>query len=264
MRRLFLISVIILATNLKVFSQADISLFCNEIWGPGRYNKITCTINIEKPVDFARFTQDFPVGFKVVNDNSGNGDFNWINNQLNLVWMKIPENRKLTFSYFIMPDESMNGSFTMTGRLITVSGGTVHTVINMMEKNTSIGGLNGILPEKMQNISSKKNKLNIAESPKSMRTGQKPDIRFRVQVTSLSARITEEDFIGKLGIGQAAGVKIIQSGKVFKYQAGSFSTYDSANMLLKKIVVRGFKDAFIVAYKDNDQISVKKALDQLK
>ena len=264
MRKFFLISVVVLTTNFKVIPQSSISVVCDEIWGPGRYNKVTCTIKIDNSVSFARFIQDFPVGFEIIIDNYGDGNYNWANNQLNLVWMRIPESKILTFSYLIKPEKSMNGSFTMTGRLITVSGASVHQTTYMKEKNISIEGLNGILPEKIKSGSEAKTELKAKERPENQTTVQKGEIRFRVQVSVSSSRITEGELKRELGLGKDTDVKIIQVGKIYKYQAGSFSSYDSASILLKQVIARGYKDAFIVAYRDKEQIPVKKALNYSK
>lgn len=264
MRKLFLISVLVITISFKVFPQPQISVLCDETWGPGRYNKVTCTINIPGSSDFARFTQDFPVGIEAVNDNAGSGDFNWINNQLNIVWMRIPENRVITFSYFIKPDKSMSGSFSMTGRLISVSGGTVHQVTYMQEKNISIEGINGIIPEKLNPGSTVKAEVKISEKPEIRTIGQKSEIIFRIQLLTSAARTTESEFLKKLGMGQDISVKVIPSGKAFKYQAGYFKSYDAANKFLKQVVVKGYKDAFVVAYRNNEQIPVEKALNSSK
>lgn len=264
MRKLFLISILVVTISFKVFPQPQISLLCDETWGPGRYNKITCTINVTGSFDFARFTQDFPVGFEVANDNAGGGDFNWINNQLNIVWMRVPENKMLTFSYFIKPDKSMSGSFSMTGRLISVSGGTVRRETYMQGKNISIEGLNGILPEKLKSAPTVKTELKISEKPEIQTVGQKSEMIFRIQLLTSSSRTTEGVFLKKLGMGQDIGMRIIQSGKTYKYQAGSFQSYEEANKLLKQVIIKGYKDAFVVAFRNNEQIPVEKALSNSK
>jgi hypothetical protein len=149
MRKLFLISVVVLYANIQALSQPVISVLCDNSWGPERFNNVTFIIKCTNSTGFARFSQDFPVGLEVVNDNSGGGDFSWVNNQLNLVWMKLPENGIIKFSYFIIPDKSMNGSFTMACRFITVSGRSARQITTMKEKLISVEGTNGILPEKM-------------------------------------------------------------------------------------------------------------------
>ena len=264
MRKIFLISIVVLVTNFKVFPQPAISVICDENWGPGRYNKVTFTIKIDNSVSFAKFVQDFPVGLEITTDNTGSGSLDWTNNQLNVVWMKIPENKTLTFSYLIKPEKSMTGSFTMTGRLITVSEESMRQTTYMKEKNISIEGLNGVLPEKIKTGSESKTALKTPGRPENQATVQKGEFLFRVQVSVSSSRITEGELRRKLGMGKDEDVKIIQVGKIFKYQAGSFSSYDSASRLLKQVISRGYKDAFIVAYKNNEQIPVEKALIQTR
>ncbi len=264
MRNLFLISVVGLTINIQAFSQIVISVICDDSWGPGRYNKVTCIINIANSAGFARFSQDFPVGFEIAVDKPGSGDFSWINNQLNVVWMKLPESRILTFSYFIKPERSMNGSFTMSGRFINVSGSTKRQITLMKEKTISIEGTNGIFPEQMKAGSGTKTEFRIIKKPENQTIAQKDEIKFRVQVSVSSTRITEEELIKRLGLGKDIGMKIIQSGKMFKYQVGNFTSYESANKLLKQIIARGNKDAFIVAYSGTEQIPVEKALNPSK
>ncbi|MBA4322421.1 MAG: hypothetical protein C0408_06335 [Odoribacter sp.] len=264
MRKLFLISVVVLSVNIQAASQNQFSVVCDDTWGPGRFNKVTFTITVPGSDGFARFSQDLPVGLEVANDNIGNGDFDMVNNQLNIVWMKLPENRIMKFSYFVKPDKNMNGSFIMTGKLITVSGESAHKTVLMKEKVISIEGTNGILPEQIGKRTEKKSANKTIKEPDSQFVAQEGEIIFRVQVSVSSTRFTEGELIKKLGLSQGTGVKIIPAGKMYKYQAGSFPSYDSANKLLKQIIARGYRDAFIVAYRGNEQIPVEKALNSLK
>jgi len=117
----------------------------------------------------------------------------------------------LTFSYFIKPDKSMNGSFRMTGRLITVSNRSSLKTIFMREKLISIEGVNGLLPDQMKAGSEKTDELKTIKKPVSQTVGQKKEISFRVQVSVSSNRITEKEFNASLGLSRKIGVKIIQT-----------------------------------------------------
>jgi hypothetical protein len=260
MRNFFLITALFLSMAFQAFSQTSIDVSCDETWGPGRYNKVTITIIFAGTPGFARFTQDFPVGLETYIDNPGNGDFISADNQVNIVWMKLPENKKLSFSYFVKPDKQMKGSFLMNGKFVTVAERTVHGTINMQEKSISVEGINGILPDQMKVVKVSKVDSMPAKAPVSNSVEQKNRIVFKIQVSVTSGRISEKEFNKKLGIGIDLPVKIVQSGKLFKYQAGEFSSYDSANEMLKNIIAGGFKDAFIVAYEGEEQIPVAKAL----
>jgi ABC-type transport system substrate-binding protein len=264
MRKHFLISIAVLSINILAFSQTVITVSCDDTWGPGRYNKVSYTIKAGNTADFARFTQDFPVGLDIEYDNPGSGDFDRVGNQLNIVWMKIPKNDILTFSYFIKPDKSMDGIFTLTGRFTTISDKDIRQAVNMNEKNISINGTNGFLPAQFKITAKPINVINPEIRTENQTGARNNDIVFRVQVSVSSKKISEGELIVKLGLAKDVGARIVQSGKMFKYQAGNYSSYDSANSLLKQIISKGYKDAFIVAYSGTEQIPVEKARNSLK
>jgi hypothetical protein len=263
MRKAFLISVIILSINIRLYSQAVIGVLCDDTWGPGRYNKVTITINLTGPADFARFSQDFPVGLEIMNDDPVGGDFNFVNNRINMVWMKFPPGKKLTFSYFVKPDKSMNGNFTLTGRFSVVDGRDLLTTL-MKEKLISVEGTNGILPGQMKTPEAKVTTQLPMNEQYNQSVGIKNSIIFRVQVSVSTQAISEAELIKKIGLDQGTEARVIPAGKMYKYQAGSFTSYDSAVKLLREIISRGYKDAFIVAYRGSEQVPVEKALENLK
>lgn len=263
MRKAFLISVTIFSISIRLFSQAVIGVLCDDTWGPGKYNKVSVTINFTGPADFARFSQDFPVGIDIITDDPGSGDFNMVNNQINLVWMKFPPGKKLTFSYFVKPGNSMNGSFTMTGKFSVVEGRELRTTF-MKDKLISVEGTNGILPEKMKTRESKSTAPAILKDPYNKSVEKNNEYIFRVQVSVSSKGISEAELKKKIGLDQGTEVRVIPAGKMFKYQAGSFNSYDSAVQLLKEIISRGYKDAFIVAYRGGEQVPVEKARENSK
>jgi len=264
MGKFFLITVFSLNIAFQTFSQTNITVSCDDIWGPGRYNKVTITIDITGSPGFARFSQDFPVGLDAIADDPGGGDFFFSDNQINLVWMKLPEKKKLSFSYFIKPDKQMNGSFSMTGKFVTISEGSVHRTITMKEKSISVEGINGTLPDQLKAVAVVRVESKPAKPTVNKPAEQKGTVTFKVQVSVTSNRISEGEFNKKLGLGKDLKVKIVQSGKFFKYQAGEFSSYESAGEMLKRIIGKGYKDAFIVAYRGGEQIPVAKALESQK
>jgi hypothetical protein len=263
MRRVFLISVIILSINIHLLSQAVIGVLCDDTWGPGRYNKVTIEISLNGHSDFARFTQNFPVGIEIMNDDPGNGDFNIVNNQMNLVWMKLPQDKKLSFSYLVKPDKSMNGSFPLTGKFSAVDGNDLTTTL-MKEKFISVEGTNGVLPEKMKSVAERSAGQLPLKVPYNQSVEKNNDIIFRVQVSVSTQDISEAELIKRIGLDRGTEVRVIPAGKMHKYQAGSFSSYDSAAQLLRVIISSGYKDAFIVAYRGSEQVPVGKEVENSK
>lgn len=55
-------------------------------------------------------------------------------------------------------------------------------------------------------------------------------------------------------------VSIESSGTVYRYFYGETNSYDEVKQLQKEAVEKGYKDAFIVAYKKGSRISVDEAL----
>jgi hypothetical protein len=260
MRKLFLIIFVFSCFFIQSYAQVQISIDCQDNWGPGRFNLATYTINISNAEGFMRFTQDLPVGFTVVKDSSGEGDFNWSNDQLNIVWMKLPESHLITFSCYYKPDQPMNGDFTLNGRLVYIADRETRESFQMKEKKINIGGSNGLLPEELKTNTGVLSETKMEKKAVNQDYTQKNVIVFRVQVSISSTNISANELKRELGIDSKEGVTIVRSGKMFKYQLGSFADYDAANRLLKQLIDKGIKDAFIVAYNGKEQIPVEKTM----
>jgi hypothetical protein len=258
MRKLFLISVLIFYSYITALSQVGINIDCQDSWGPGRYNKVTVTIDFGKADGFARYTQDFPVGFDIIPGNIPAGDFTWADNQLNIVWIKLPEAKIVSFSYQIRPDGTMNGNFEMGGKVVLISGGdTKHTFL-IKGKPITISGTNGLLPEEITPGKTTAKEINVKTLAGAADSSQARNIVYRVQISISSSEISADEIRRRFGIDGGEKIKIVKAGRMFKYQVGSFSDYVSANLLLTKLIAKGIKDAFIVAYQGENQISIEK------
>jgi hypothetical protein len=65
---------------------------------------------------FARFQQELPPGITASPDVSANADFNFEDQLVNLIWLKIPAGEEMVFSYTIHPHETIKGNFSLGGR----------------------------------------------------------------------------------------------------------------------------------------------------
>lgn len=258
MRKLFLITVIILCCSFNTFPQVNITVACQDSWGPGRFNKVIFNFDFGKTDGFARFTQEFPVGFEIIKENTPGCDFNWFDDKLNVIWIRL-SGKTETFSYFIKPGQSMYGSFEMNGRLVLITGGDTRETVVMKERHILIEGTNGLLPEEMKTGQEALKETAFPGNP-SDTAGIKSDmIEFRVQVYVSYSAIPANDIKKRFGIDPEAKISIVRMGQIYKYQAGSYPDYNSAGLLLKQLIERGVNDAFIVAYKGDKQISLEKA-----
>jgi hypothetical protein len=263
-RTSFLISVAISLFFQTGYSQADISFDCQNVWGPGRYNKVTVRIDKNKTQGFARFFQEFPVGFEIIKDKTGEADFRWENDQLNVVWVRLPDDPVITFSYYAKPDKSMDGDFMLSGKYFCITGRDTRVTKVVPEKLIVIGGNNGVTAEEIKAVTGPENEVKKPKKPLVTAPGQKNPVIFRVQVLISSSDISENELKRKLGLDLKEGVTVVRSGKIYKYQIGKFSGYEDANRYLRQLTANGIKGAFVVAYNNEKQITINEASETSK
>ena len=99
----------------------------------------------------------------------------------------------------------------------------------------------------------------IKDKPK---TARKPQIKkvekiiFKVQIASGTNKIEPKSYNFK-GLKNVARVKV---GRQYKYYLGATESYDDIKILQESAKKKGFKSAFIVAFKNGQKMSVQKAL----
>lgn len=258
MRKLFLIPLLCLYYSSTAFPQVDIEVNTRDSWGPGRFNKVTFRIDFGNLSGFARFTQDFPRGFDIIPDSILSGDFTWTDDQLNIVWIRLPQDNIASFSYLIKPGLTMKGNFEMGGKLVLISGGDTRHTFSMVGKTIAINGTNGLQVEDIKRGKGTANKTNVKNRPVIPKPDKTGKIEYRVQVSLSSSEISPDEIIRRFGLSPGEKVTILKSGKMYKYQVGSFASYDSAGMLQARLLSKGIKDAFIVAYQGEIQVRPEK------
>lgn len=82
------------------------------------------------------------------------------------------------------------------------------------------------------------------------------DIVFKVQLASGSKKIETKSYNFK-GL---KGVERVKVGAYYKYYSGETSNFTTVKEYQKRAVKKGYSSAFIVAFKNGEKISVKKAL----
>lgn len=89
---------------------------------------------------------------------------------------------------------------------------------------------------------------------------EKNEITFRVQfaTSSVEKNIDEKD------ISNIGSVKMYHHNGLYKYTIGNVQTLKEANSLLLTLQEKGFKDAFVVAFLNNERISPADAVKILK
>lgn len=65
---------------------------------------------------FARFQQELPVGITAKGGQSSNADFDFKDQRVNLIWLKLPAGEHLKFNYIIHAHETVKGDFSIAGK----------------------------------------------------------------------------------------------------------------------------------------------------
>jgi hypothetical protein len=81
------------------------------------------------------------------------------------------------------------------------------------------------------------------------------DVEFRVQIYAASRRISNPQALFKQIQFEYPIVENVANG-LFRYSTGSFRTYSEAEAYAKQLQSRGIHDAFVVAYRNNERISI--------
>ena len=112
---------------------------------------------------------------------------------------------------------------------------------------SAIRATNGKLPR--QNVSK--------STPKLEKEEVKPNLEFVVQIGVY--KNVPADVLSKMTKIGNVGKEQVNNSELYRYNAGSYSDYSSANARLQEVKNAGFDDAFIKAILDGEQITIEKA-----
>lgn len=244
---------------LPVFAQEKyVNVITIPEWPPGEYVPVRIEIHNPGTNGFARFYQDLPQGFIVKKGETAGADFYWDNNQVNFVWVKTPEDDIIRISYLARADESLTGSFRLGGTLDYVINADerksleyLPVLIHLNKDATVDEDIAVMLAEeeaKPENI--------VAPDTVVKETEVQPKIEFRVQVAISSDQISKPELENRINCPLKYGITVLTAGNMYKYQSGSFAKYSDASVYLGELKGRGVTDAFIVAYRGREQISI--------
>ncbi len=228
-------------------------------WPPGKPVPVTVEISLNGVSGFARFFQDLPQGFSVEPVNSAGADFYWENNQVNLVWLKLPAVNVVKIQYLVTADESLGGSFRMGGRFDYIVNGNDRSSSETIPFLITLDRRAGIEDVEMLPGDTVRSEQRKEEEKEEVVTEVQPQIVYRVQVAISSQSLTRAELEGRIGCELRYDITILKAGTMYKYQSGSFGKYTEAERYLEELRDCGVKDSFIVAYKGDEQIAVETA-----
>ncbi len=117
-----LLSIIFLSL-LSVFTLQDNQIFIEsnlpgEIY-PGDTYTVEFTIHKQDLKHYAILTQQLPIGFSVIERQSGAANFSFTNREVKYTWLKLPETSPITLSYDIVADKRLNpGVYNLPAKFV--------------------------------------------------------------------------------------------------------------------------------------------------
>lgn len=78
--------------------------------------EVKVTLNKGDLDGFSRFQQNIPAGLTASPVVSSNADFSFSEKRVRFIWLRIPENHEITFSYKVRIDERLKGTFNLGGK----------------------------------------------------------------------------------------------------------------------------------------------------
>ncbi|MEA1887715.1 MAG: hypothetical protein U9N72_10955 [Bacteroidota bacterium] len=258
MRFVVFIALMVFLSPAAASQEKSINVITQPSWPPGSYVPVRIEIRNAGMNDFARFYQDLPQGFSIKSGNTAGADFYWDNNQVNFIWLKLPEDEIIRISYLAMADESLAGSFRLGGRLDYVIEGKERKSVEFSPVIISLDQ-DANVEEDLEEFYREEIHDDNVISPDRVIIEKPQEIKFRIQVAIASEQITKSELEKRIRCGLKDDIIILRTGNIYKYQSGSFTTYPEASVYLDELKGQGLNDAFIVAYRGDEQISVELA-----
>jgi len=127
---IYLINSLVVLFISGIFSEnINVDINAPEVIPAGEKVLIQVTINKNNLDGFARFQQIIPAGLKATKFQTSNAEFEFKDNRLRFIWLKLPKDQKeIKVSYFLEADERLKGNFDLGGSFIFVSDNSRNTI----------------------------------------------------------------------------------------------------------------------------------------
>jgi len=258
MKQLIYIAVILLACSSAVGQDRQIRIITQPSWPPGEYVPVRVEIKNPGLKGFARFYQDLPQGFSTEKGETAGADFYWENRQVNFVWVKMPAEELIRLSYLAKADESLTGSFRLGGKLNYVAGGKERRTIEIEPLTVRLDS-KATVDEDITKIFQKEAATNKKCGDDNVNDDIPQKVVFRVQIAISSEQVTKAELEERIGCPLRYSLTVLKTANMYKYQCGAFRTYQEASAFLEEMKEKAVSDAFIVAYRGDEQISTELA-----
>lgn len=138
---------------MSIFIGSDVTLVMNAPTTINAGSEFDIEIVLKKgSLDgFARFQQQLPLGLTAQLVESSLGDFSFTDQKVKLIWLKIPTEKEIKFTYRVKVDERLKGDFKLDGNFSYIVDNE-RKVVSVESKNVSINPSTRIDPNLIVDI----------------------------------------------------------------------------------------------------------------
>ena len=116
-KKIFFIIALLSIAVFQLFAQeVKLDMSVPETIIAGEYAVVYIHISKGDLTGFARIQQSFPQAVSISSNNSGGGDFNFTEGQLNIIWLNLPPQSELDLSYTVTTHETVKGTLNFGGK----------------------------------------------------------------------------------------------------------------------------------------------------
>ena len=103
---------------IKLLFSGDVSMKMDVQSQINAGNEITIEVTLDKGNinGFSRFQMELPAGITASNISSANADFSFKDQKVRLIWLRLPSDESITFSFNIHCNELLKGTFDLAGK----------------------------------------------------------------------------------------------------------------------------------------------------
>jgi hypothetical protein len=235
-------------------------------------SSFTVDITIHKALisGFAKYETELPEGFTAIGEGVKNPSFSFADHKVKFVWASLPPEQEFRISYKVLVSPASTGiksfggtfayvekdqsqKFYLTASTISITPGSSTATAPPAPASSEKKPVSKSPEETIAKTDTK-----AADVPAPSSTG----IIFKVQLASKQTNVGKDYFKNKFHVDN--DIYIEKAEGQYKYYAGNFQLFDQAKELCNKMKQQGITDAFVVAYKNNQRISIKDALSAVK
>lgn len=211
--------------------------------------KVEIIINKDQLSSFARLSESLPEGSTVKYAKSEGGRLTIQDNKVKFIWLTLPQQNSITISYIVNTEALKEGNYAINGNFSYVEEGQTKE-LDIPANNFTINSnqIASIAPtSSVENILlNKKTTDNTAVNTSK--------ITYAIQLLSTNDKLPA-DYFSKNKIQ----VKMETVDGTNKYIMGTYKSSVKAIATRDSLIKKGFNDAFVVAYKNNQRISLEEA-----